>query len=505
MECTGPRLIRSLEDVQAYIGDPSVFELHSSIDKLEDYERYEAIQDFCIDLIRVAKVGEDHFKQIDLQFSSLLSDRFSQIRSPSVSEPTSNYFSVYNEAISLLSRLPSVPQRLFSLPLHSTRTSGGKGILWDSIRDGTWASKYVVEEARSKFSKSVSDPKTVLLQLEEMQDLAWENMFVTSFIDTNNLVLILKICAAGKRPDLCLAHQLRNYVDLLSEILCAYESVRDLANIGFPRDFDHSGFQSGTVNHNFFYQDHKTHEQELQIVQIFLWSAWQRTVMLLFYYIVGVQLWQGPSSEWSELLSVHGLYRLEELGISDYRGEDCDLQSVGIDDSSIVAYETLFSVFLVCDWGVRAWTMLEAIRGSQSTHILCKREKTIALKTLFQEIHRYGAVDLAVLLGNIQHLLPSSNSKSTMDVEEVGHLLSQRHASRVDDEIIIWALLSSEQVPKNALDFWGGHEKLNTAFLVSSAPRIQGHLGYGWCPDTPYIRPQERFIDLGKNLKQYYT
>lgn len=185
---------------------------------------------------------------------------------------------------------------------------------------------------------------------------------------------------------------------------------------------------------------------------------------------------------------------------------DKDLQSVSIEDSSIAAYETLFSVLLVCDWGVRAWTMLEAIRGSRSIYVLCKQEKTISLKNLFQNIHQHGAVDLAVLLGSVQHLLPSSDSKSTKAVEEVGHLLSQRHASRAGDELIIWALLSSEKgVSNTPLGFWQGHKLVNTAFLVSNAPRIQGHPGYGWCPDTPYVRPQERFVDLGNNLKQYYT
>jgi hypothetical protein len=58
---------------------------------------------------------------------------------------------------------------------------------------------------------------------------------------------------------------------------------------------------------------------------------------------------------------------------------------------------------------------------------------------------------------------------------------------------------------KTSLEIWQGHKRVNTAFLISNAPRIQGHPGYGWCPDTPYVRPQERFVDLGNNLKQYYT
>lgn len=694
-EQTGPRLIRSLEEVQAYFGDLSSLSLQSSLDNVEGDEREEKLQEFCLDLIRAVKVEKDHFKQLDLQFSSLLPGAPGQTRSPPFSEPASGSNTVFSEAASLLGRLPGVPQRLMSLPLHNTRISAKDGTLSDSIREGRWASKYVMEDAHSKNTSPISDPKGILLQVLAMQDLTWENMFVTSCIDTNNLSLILKISTVGHTPDLNLAHQLKNYVNLLSEIIFVYESLETLANLGIPEAFDDFLLKS-TIKHTLFDQVDDMLEQELQIVQAFLWSAWQRSVTLLFYYVVGVQLWQGPSSAWSGLLSVHGLRRLNELQVDDYRGEgapylcnwafellrtsrtslaldfrrlisrfddhfqglkgrciigseescagehpetcqrftasetksqsihagqcvgkcpklywdegsyrrcinpcavrleenatmlcycrasdrtmaishvwshghggrpeegvnvclhrlycrlarsfDCDsywidstcipedrelreeaikaingifssskvtlvldndLQSVSIEDSSITAYETLFSVLLVCDWGVRAWTMLEAIRGSRSIHVLCKQEKTISLKNLFQNIHQHGAVDLAVLLGSVQHLLPSSDSESTKNVEEVGHLLSQRHASRVGDDLIIWALLSSEkEVSKTPLDFWQGHERVNTAFLVSNAPRIQGHPGHGWCPVSPYIRSQERFVDLGNNLKQYYT
>lgn len=695
-EQTGPRLIRSLEEVQAYVGDLSTLSLHSSFDNVKGDERVEKLQEFCVDLIRAAKAEKDHFKQMDSQFSSLLSGALRQARSPPFSEPASGSNVVLSEAASLLSRFPAVPQGLVSLSLYSKRTSGTNGNLWGSIRDGTWASKYVVEDARSKITSPVSDPERVFLQLKDLNDLTWANMFVTSFIDTNNLILILKISTVGHTPDLNLAHQLTNYVNLLSEIIFIFEELMTLANLGIPEGFDDVLLKSNTVKDILFDRLDDMLEQELQVVKAFLSSVWQRSVMLLFYYVVGVQLWQGPSSAWSSLLSVHGISHLIELRVDLYRGEgvpylcnwafellrtsrtslaldyrrmisrfddhfkglkgrciigseescvgehpetcqrftasetksqsvhagecvgkclklswdedsyrrcmnpcavrieenatklcycrasdrtmaishvwshghggrpeeginvclhkfycrlarsfhcdsywidstcipedqelrkeaikaingifsgskvtlvlDKDLQSVSIEDSSITAYETLFSVLLVCDWGVRAWTMLEAIRGSRSIHVLCKQERSISLKDLFQNIHQHGAVDLAVLLGSVQHLLPSLDSKSTKTVEEVGHLLSQRHASRVGDELIIWTLLSSEKgISKTPLDFWQGREGINTAFLVSNAPRIHGHPGYGWCPATPYIRPQERFVNLGNNLKQYYT
>lgn len=691
-EQTGPRLIHPLEEVQAAFGDASTLSLQSSLDNVGGDERDEKLQALCLAMIRAVQAENHHFEQIDQQFSTLLSGAPGR-------PPSSQSNVVSNNAASLLSRLPGVAQRRFPLLLHNTRTSRKRGNLWGSISDGRWASKYILEDARAKVAYpvgAVSDGEGVLLHMKALEDLAWDNMFVTSFIDTNNIILILKISAAGHTPDLSLAHLLTNYVNLLSEIIVVYDDLVTLSSLGIPEGFEDVLLKSNTIKDILFDQVNDMLEQELYIVKAFLWSAWQRSVMLLFYYVVGVQLWQGPSSAWSGLLSVHGLYRLSELQVDDYRGEgapylcnwafellrtsrtslaldfrrlisrfddhfhglkgrcivgseescagespetcqrftdseaksqsihagqcvgncsklswdegsyrrcinpravrieenatvlcygkasdqtmaishvwshghggrpeeginvclhkfycrlarsfDCDsywidstcipedkelrkeainsingifsgskvtlvldndLQSVSIEDQSIAAYETLFSVLLLCDWGVRAWTMLEAIRGSRSTYVLCKHEKTISMKKLFQNIHQHGAVDLAVLLGSIQHLFPSSDSKLTKAVEEVGHLLSQRHASRPGDELLIWALLSSENgVSKTPLDFWQGHQGVNAAFLVSNAPRIQDCPGYGWCPSTPYIRPQRRCVDLGNNLKQYYT
>ena len=206
---------------------------------------------------------------------------------------------------------------------------------------------------------------------------------------------------------------------------------------------------------------------------------------------------------------------------------DQDIQSVSIDNSS-VELETLLSVLLVCDWGVRAWTMLEAIKGNTSIQILCKDDKTIALKDcwtkcertlptanplyillsnkdVLQRVHQFGAVDLAVLLGCVQHLLPSVDVGSDKETEEVGHLLSQRYASREGDEILIWGLLSTSNATKSVHDFWCLQRDVKSAFLVSSASRIEAVPGFDWAPGTPYIRPQQRSVALGNGLHQKYS
>ena len=149
--------------------------------------------------------------------------------------------------------------------------------------------------------------------------------------------------------------------------------------------------------------------------------------------------------------------------------------------------------------------MLEAIQGNRSIHILCADDHTVQLVDLLETVHEKGAVDLAVLLGSAQHLLPSSASNSAKPIEEVGHLLSQRHASRKNDEVIIWGLVSNMKAPADILQLWKIREQVATAFLMSSAPRIDGSPGYGWAPATPYIRPQRREVKLPEDQMHVYS
>lgn len=60
----------------------------------------------------------------------------------------------------------------------------------------------------------------------------------------------------------------------------------------------------------------------LYVLKSLLWSAWQRSIMLYFSYIIGVQLWHGCSPKWSSKLAVRGVKRLIELEVRSYRGDD---------------------------------------------------------------------------------------------------------------------------------------------------------------------------------------
>lgn len=691
----GPRQIYTLEVVFECLHDLQHLKFTTPLCDLDEHEKEWQLMEFCAPLLRAIKHPTDHFQLADLQLSSLLPLALKQHPSALPLTQTSKTTTDVSKARYVLSRFPRVPQRLFTLPLNNSNLIANKGTIWDGIKDGRWT-KYLVPEARSHFHHRLPDDPTSYLQLvSDLQDIAWENLYVTTYIDTNNMIFLLKIAFLGHTPDLEFARSFLRYVNLLAELVDKYEKLVDAVDFGAHEPFEDSAPSVQALKSALFPADTDGHEQGLSMLKVFLWSAWQRSIMLYFYYVIGVQLWQGTTSTWSTLLAVRGIRRLIDLDSRDYRGEstqylcnwafellrtsrtslaldfrrmialfddhfkgldgrcikdsdssckgdlaescqrftsaeaksqsahattcngrcsrirwseaayrkcaspravladeshstlyyakassntmaishvwshgqggrpedginiclhqrycrlasslgcetywidsacipddpqlrkeaimtindifrdskativsDQDLQSKAVTGLSTNDLETLFSILLACDWGVRAWTMLEAIRGNESIHILCADDQTVRLVDLLRRIHNDGAVDLAVLLGSAQHLLPSSDPGSAKSIEETGYLLSQRHASRKNDEIVIWGLLSNLSARGDALQLWQGHDEVNTGFLVSSAPRTKGFKGYGWAPETPYIRPQQRSVDLGDGLRQLYS
>ncbi|CAD6589386.1 MAG: hypothetical protein ASARMPRED_004022 [Alectoria sarmentosa] len=563
MKPIGPRQQFSFESVLICVEDLQHLNTESAFDGLEEGEKRWQLKEFCTKLILAVKHPSEHLRQLDAHFSQLLPGALKQHPGLVSPDHITGSDSRTNKAKSLLARFPKVPQRLFTLPLNNSRLIAKRGTIWDGIKDGRWAKKYLVPEARSLFALAYQDDAESVMQLmTDMQNHAWDNLFVTSFIDTNNSVFLLKVAELGHRPDLDFARSFWRYVKTLGELVDEYDGLVDSAKFGLKEPFEDPAPSVQALKAALFPHEADDHEQSLSVLKAFLWSAWQRSITLYFHYVIGVQLWLGFSSTWSSLLAVRGVRRLIDLDAEDYRGDstqylcnwafellrtnrtslaldfrhsacipddhqlrkeaimtinsifsdskvtlisDKDLQSKSVSSRSMEDLETLLSILLVCDWGVRAWTMLEAIRANKSIHILCAGDQTIRLVDLLRTVHDEGAVDLAVLLGSAQHLLPSADSVSAKPIEEVGHLLSQRHASRNNDEITIWGLLSKLKAPKNVLQFWEASEQVNTAFLMSSAPRVKGIYGYGWAPLTPYIRPQRREVQLDESGLQVYS
>ena len=180
---------------------------------------------------------------------------------------------------------------------------------------------------------------------------------------------------------------------------------------------------------------------------------------------------------------------------------DRDLMDIDASNLSVKVHELILVTIMVCDWNLRAWTFLEAIRGRESIYILCRDNVMIPLRETVEIVSRQGSIEIALLLLSIPHLLPARNKLKSRSLRSVGkksyengfltigtagRLLSHREASRPGDDIVIWSLLLGDTVNKKAKAFWKSRQgqTLGTSFLLSSTPRLKKK-GLGWAPRSP--------------------
>ncbi|KAL4799855.1 hypothetical protein BDV19DRAFT_376238 [Aspergillus venezuelensis] len=171
---------------------------------------------------------------------------------------------------------------------------------------------------------------------------------------------------------------------------------------------------------------------------------------------------------------------------------DRDLMDIDIKPLTLAAEEAILATLVVCDWNVRAWTLLEGIRGRANLHILCKDNRVIPLKTVLTDILSKSCLSLVSPCLAIQHYTPTRDKVDLVKTEQATCLLNHRHPTKDRDIIIIWSLVcGSNKVAKTAEAFWrsmvGG--QLATGFLVSSSPRIKGIRGLSWAPERPNLVP----------------
>lgn len=80
---------------------------------------------------------------------------------------------------------------------------------------------------------------------------------------------------------------------------------------------------------------------------------------------------------------------------------DKDLMSLhapsGFDTTDDVRQlETILATLLVCDWNVRAWTLLEGMRGNHNLHILCADNKLVCVKEALELVLNKGCLQIAI-------------------------------------------------------------------------------------------------------------
>ena len=180
---------------------------------------------------------------------------------------------------------------------------------------------------------------------------------------------------------------------------------------------------------------------------------------------------------------------------------DSDLSAAVPDQVTILRCEQILAAIVVCDWSIRAWTLLESVKGRRNLRILCKHDRVVSFEDVLRVVHQYGNIDLCVLALSSPQLFPprSFTSKqienrllkegdSTISIARGGTLLSYRPARRHEDELLIWSLLTKENDERytDPLSFWNSRENtwIETGFLMSSAPRLD-NAGFTWAPKTP--------------------
>ncbi|KAF2102699.1 hypothetical protein NA57DRAFT_71686 [Rhizodiscina lignyota] len=182
---------------------------------------------------------------------------------------------------------------------------------------------------------------------------------------------------------------------------------------------------------------------------------------------------------------------------------DRDLMELEVEHgpNEVSTYERIIAVMLVCDWNVRAWTLLESMRGRRHIHVLCKDEAVVSVQKALEVVHQRGNVDLATLVLTSQHMLPWLDrvkivdyydpDNSPLDISEATLLLVNRHASRPGDDVVIWTLLVGPEPFFDLIDFWRDSWtkglEVRTGFLMSDIPRLQDVPGLRWAPSQPRL------------------
>ena len=703
-QSTGPRLCYGGEDVVACMVDRGHFSLKHRFSTVEDSdERRWQLREFCTPLLEAVQLPDKHFAALDSHFTTLIPDAVKCYPSGLCSTEVHLESEEVRVAKDIIRRLPNLPKRIFRFPLSNASSSQVTYKMFDGLKDTSWVSKFIVPEARHLFKSQDLDGTMSSMDLISegirLQDLSWANFYVTTFIDTNSIALAIKIAQQQGNANFEFAQQFQEYIDLLAQLIDDFEDLDFAARLLMTGPFSDPAPSVQALRRMLFPEVDEYHKQGRAIIRAFLWTSWQRAMMLYFYYLLQVQIRQKAPPEWSSLFAVQGVERLSELDSYEYRGEgidylcnwafqilrtsrsslsldfrtilsrfdshfpgfsgrcnknsgltcqgdvpescgrftgaetksqsmhglycdgfcakiawseesyrrlngaravssdtshsyleycqvssrtmaishvwshgqggrpeqginlclheqymalakacgcesywidstcipsdamlrkeaigtinrvftesgvvmiiDKDLQTIDLSSPPIETLETLLSILLVCDWNVRAWTMLEAIRGRRNVHLLCKNGKVMSMIDLFHKILDEGAIDLAVLLGSAQHLLPYSDATAKLSIEDAGFLLSQRHASRPSDEVVIWGLLNNLPGDQSAFNLWKSQTRVRTGFLMSSASRLTSEK-YRWAPKVPYIRPQLRTVSLGNSIhfsaqKQHYT
>jgi len=139
-QSTGPQLLFPLERVIPCIANSQTFSLANifSIEKNE-YECGWQLREFFTPFLHAVRLSAGHFEALDAHFTTLVSRAISGYPNRLCETPELDNSQEVQKSLSILKHLPSLPKRLFSLPLTNTGLRFGRDTLWDGIKEGRWA------------------------------------------------------------------------------------------------------------------------------------------------------------------------------------------------------------------------------------------------------------------------------------------------------------------------------------------------------------------------------
>ncbi|EXJ84803.1 hypothetical protein A1O3_05475 [Capronia epimyces CBS 606.96] len=211
-----------------------------------------------------------------------------------------------------------------------------------------------------------------------------------------------------------------------------------------------------------------------------------------------------PDLRWDCIANITRIFSTSETTLVC----DRDIMTIDISDPCPETCEQLLAALLVCDWNMRAWTLLEAMRGRHSLVLLCRDDKVISVRETLETVYARGRVDMVIPFMMRSYLLPPDDitdmelfegggsvateedqqiAQGFVSIGEAAALLSHRHATRDDDDLLIWNLLAGDVETSDPTQMWRRlvGKRISTGALVSSAPRLRGVPGFHWAPSRP--------------------
>jgi hypothetical protein len=173
---------------------------------------------------------------------------------------------------------------------------------------------------------------------------------------------------------------------------------------------------------------------------------------------------------WECIANITSIFAISEKAIIG----DRDIMAIDISSPTIQVYESILATLLVCDWSIRAWTLLESMRGRSGLYLLCLNNKYISLHELLKSAFNNARIDLTSLFFARAYLFPQSIlgdfdlfsgypiqdpvsdllGRGFVSIGEAAALLSHRHATRDADDLLIWSLLIGDLEGESPVEMW---------------------------------------------------